>query len=197
MSATMTLDTSALDGLLGSIGDEVESAARPAAQAAAQVLYEEVQRNVSRIGSVTGNLKNSIYQAFSADNSGPGKATYHVSWRTKGGTTLDESGQRVKTSLSVAPHGHLIEFGWIQRYQTYLNKRGEFKTMVRPEMRGKKKPGRRASQAQKDAYYVLRKGGPMQHMAQPFVRPAAQKMPQAIESAKLVLVKKLKEAGLS
>jgi len=75
-------------------------AARPAAQAGAQVIYDEVRRNVARIKRKTGNLASSIYQAYSADNSQPGGAqTYHVSWNAK-----------------KAPHGHLVEFGHLQRY---------------------------------------------------------------------------------
>lgn len=109
-------------------------AARPAAQAGAQVIYEEVRRNVVRIKRKTGNLAASIYQAYSTDNSRPGGAqTYHVSWNAK-----------------KAPHGHLVEFGHLQRYEV----------IYEPETRrlwtDKSKP----------------LAAPRQVAARPFIRPA-------------------------
>jgi hypothetical protein len=44
--------------------------------------------------------------------------------------------------------------------------------MIRPENYGKPLPGRRASQAEKDAFFVLRKGGPYIHPPRPFIGPA-------------------------
>lgn len=85
---------------------EVESSqqVRAAAQAGAQVLYDEVLVRVpvatkerkTKSGRVIppGALKRSIYQAYSEDNSRDGRATYHVSWNYR-----------------KAPHGHLVEFG--------------------------------------------------------------------------------------
>jgi hypothetical protein len=64
MSFTIKVDMLGIDQMLDQLGDKAEEAARPAAQAAAQVFYDEVQRNVSRLGSKSGNLKRSIYQAF-------------------------------------------------------------------------------------------------------------------------------------
>lgn len=151
----------------------VESAARPAAQAAAQVLYDEVGRNVGKIGKKTGNLASAIYQAFSADHSGNGFATYHVSWNAK-----------------KAPHGGLVEFGHLQRYRYYQGADGKVRPMVRPGMEGKPRPGRRASQAVKDAYYVPLPT-PRQVAAKPFVRPAASKFDVAIEAAKAELYKRI------
>jgi hypothetical protein len=150
------------------------------AQAGAQFLYEEVLRNVAR-NTKSGNLAHAIYQAYSADNSGPGKATYHVSWRTGRGTFGDESG---KTTLPTAPHGHLLEFGFIQRYAVHIGDDGNWYTVVKPSMRDKPKPKRRASQAEKDAYYVMRAGGPKQIAAQPFIRPVKYKAGLAIIAAK-------------
>ena len=174
MSMTISLDTGALNDIMDELGDAIEEAARPAAQAAAQVLYDEVNRNVASIGKVSGNLDASIYQAYSADNSGPGSATYHVSWNAK-----------------KAPHGHLIEYGHIQRYASYIGKDGKWHTAVRPEMRGKPKPKRRASQAEKDAYYVLRPGGPVQVPARSFVRKVASKFPLALDAAQAELLKRI------
>ncbi len=165
----MSVDTSALDALFANLGDDVEAAVRPAAFAGADVLYNEVLSNVRRIGRKSGRLEKSIYRAFSADNSGQGRATYHVSWRTSG------AGVR-------APHGHLIEYDHIQRYAVYLGKDGQWHTAVRPSMRGKKLP-RKATQAQKDAYFVMRKSGPVQVAGKRFIRNAASKFPQALAAA--------------
>ncbi|WP_206167872.1 HK97 gp10 family phage protein [Variovorax boronicumulans] len=77
---------------------------RPAAQAGAQVYYVEVLHRVPvaatghkrKGGRVIppGQLKKSIYQAYSADHSNDRQATYHISWNAR-----------------KAPHGHLIENG--------------------------------------------------------------------------------------
>lgn len=138
------------------LAEGAEAAARPAAQAGSQVLYDIVKANVAKIGKRTGNLASSIYQVFSRDNSGKGRAQYHVSWNYK-----------------KAPHGHLVEFGHVQRYVTYIDKRGQWKTLVRPEMRGKPAPKRSAPLSVKDAHYVPLKGGPRLVGARPFIRPAA------------------------
>lgn len=109
--------------------DKLEAAAddniRPAAQAAAQVLYEEVRLRVpdskkehyfygkayrtdgtfygvggsNRVGPIApfrpGNLRDSIYQVFSKDNSAEQRATYHISW-----------------NKAKAPYGYWVEFGF-------------------------------------------------------------------------------------
>lgn len=172
-SFSMGVDLSGLDGLMRELGDRAEAAARPAAQAAAQVYYETVQRNVASIRRHSGNLASSIYQAYSQDNSQPGgKQTYHVSWNHR-----------------KAPHGFLVEFGHLQRYEYYKGNDGKIRPMVRPGMEGQRRPGRRASQAQKDAYYVPKEGGPVHVAARPFVRPALAATPQAVEAAKVVLLR--------
>ncbi len=148
---------------------------RPAAQAGAQVLYDQVVQNVAAIGTKTGNLKRSIYQVYSGQNLNPKRAKYVVSWNAR-----------------KAPHGHLIEYGHIARYQAYINKRGEWKTLIRPEMRGKPKPKRNASQAVKDSYYVLRKGGPLQVPARSFVRNAIAQFPEAQAAMKKRFYQELK-----
>ncbi|MBA3588300.1 MAG: HK97 gp10 family phage protein [Methylibium sp.] len=84
---------------------------RPAAQAGAQVLYDEVRANVAKIGKKTGNLARSIYQAYSEDNSTKGSATYHVSY-----------------NASKAPHGNLVEYGHIQTRKVYLGRDGNWYT---------------------------------------------------------------------
>lgn len=163
-----------IDGLLRAVGgmqERAEAAARPAAQAAAQVLYDAVKANVARIRKHTGNLDRSIYQAFSIDNSGPGRATYHISWNAK-----------------KAPHGHLVEYGHMQRYVYYRDEQGNIRPKIRPGMEGKPKPKQRASQAVKDAYYVPLPGGPRLVAARPFVRPALAKMGEAVDAAKVVVL---------
>lgn len=148
------VDLSALR--LDTLADGAEAAVRPAAQAGSQVFYDEVKTKVRALGRKTGNLEQSIYQVFSQDNSVAGRAEYHVSWNRR-----------------KAPHGHLVEFGHMQRYVVYIDKRGQWKTLVRPNMAGKPRPKRSASQAVKDAYYVPLKGGPRLVGARSFVRAAA------------------------
>ena len=162
----------------------VEEAVRPAAQAGAQVFYDEMRSRVERIGRVTGNLLGSLYQKY-VPESAPGKATYHMSWRKPRRTQLGVKNE--DAGLPTAPHGYLVEYGHIQRYQALIAKRGKRKgqwiTLVRPEMRGKPRPKRRASQAERDAYYVLRKGGPLQVPAQSFLRSSFDAKQQVALSA--------------
>jgi hypothetical protein len=165
----LRLDRNGLDAMLLEIADGVAESARPAAQAASQVLYDEVRRNVAAIPRKTGNLDGAIYQVFSRDNSGPGRATYHISW-----------------NASEAPHGHLVEFGHIQRYVTYVGKNGQFYTAKRPEARGKPRPSGRSSQAVKDAYW-LPLAAPKQVLGHAFVRRATVKFTQAAQAAADVL----------
>jgi hypothetical protein len=184
-TVTMKVDMGSVNAMLARIEGDIQKAVRPAAQAAAEVLYQAVLKNVDAIGNVTGNLRNSIYQAFSEDKSkeapsgGYQRATYHVSW-----------------NASKAPHAQLIEYGHIQRYAVNLSKDGHWYTVVRPQHRADKRTGkqrtpppkRNASQAEKDAYYVLRPGGPQQISAKPFLRPAYYQQGAAIEAAKAKLL---------
>lgn len=87
-------DPSAMLAAMDSVAAGIAAQTRPAAQAGAQELYNEVKRNVAKLGRKTGNLDASIYQVFSKDNSNDKKSTYHVSWNHK-----------------KAPHGHLLENG--------------------------------------------------------------------------------------
>jgi hypothetical protein len=175
-----------IDVQLGDLGmdelaDGAEAAVRPGAQAGAQVFYDRVKQNVGRLGRRTGKLSSSIYQVFSKDNSGRAVAQYHISWNRK-----------------KAPHGHLVEFGHVQRYVTYVDKRGEWKTLVRPEMRGKLRPKRHAALAVKDAYFVPLKGGPRIVGAKSFVRAAMS--PDVVRSARNAMVDRfwyaMEEKGL-
>lgn len=137
-SFTASVDTKGLEAYLDDLGEEAQKSLRPAAQAGAQVLYDRVKANVNGLGKKTGKLASSIYQVYSKTNSEDGKvATYQVSWNHR-----------------KAPHGHLVEYGYLQRYRYYQGEDGQIRPMVRPGMDGRQRPGRRASQAEKNAYYV-------------------------------------------
>ncbi|WGG48925.1 HK97 gp10 family phage protein [Rugamonas sp. DEMB1] len=167
------VDLSGLNAMLHEMGDAAEAAARPVAQAASQVLYDEVKRNAQGIRQKSGNLARSIYQVYSQANSGPGHATYHVSWNQR-----------------KAPHGGLVEFGHIQRYVSFVGSDGNWYTAIRAGMRGKPKPRRGASQAVKDAYYVTLPA-PKQVAAKPFVRSAASKFSAAADAAAAKLIEEI------
>ena len=155
----LEVDTTGIDRMFDMFVADIEAAVRPAAQAGAQVLYDEVKRNVGQLKSFTGNLQKSIYQKYSPELSVAGqKAVYNISWN--------------KTK---APHGWLVERGHMQRYRYYQNSQGQVRPMVRPGMDMTKKPGKSASQAAKDAYYVPLEGGPKHIAAMAFVRRAADK----------------------
>ena len=104
----MSVDMSDIFTKLDALDVDARGLMRPAAQAGAQVFYDEVLLRVPvatktvkrKSGKVIapGALKASIYQAYSADNSSDRTATYHISWNAR-----------------KAPHGHLIENGhWMR-----------------------------------------------------------------------------------
>lgn len=165
------IDLSDVESLFADLGDAAEDAARPAAQAAAQVFYDAAKANVAALGRVTGNLASSIYQAFSRDNSGQGRATYHVSWNAKD-----------------AQHGGLVEYGYWQRYKYRPDGMGP---MVRPSMESRPHPTRHSSREYKDAYFVPRDGGPVYVPGKAFMRRALGVAPQATEAATDVLLQAL------
>lgn len=173
MTFRVHADLSEFNEFIKDLGESVEHAIRPAAQAGAQVLYDNVKENVASIGRVTGNLSNAIYQAYDKRNSNEQQAFYQVGWNAR-----------------KAPHGHLLEYGHIQRYVTYVGKDGKWHTAVRPEMRGKKLPRGKLSQAVKDAYFVQRRA-PIHVAAQPFMRPAADQMDKAIVAVEAEFFKRI------
>lgn len=118
-SVRVDWDQSGADAALDALMEASYRAVRPAAQAGAQTLYTEALlrcpvsaeehvfygRDSVKTGVTwtfqPGNLRNSIYQAFSKDNSieapagdGYQKATYHISWNHQD-----------------APYGFMVEFG--------------------------------------------------------------------------------------
>jgi HK97 gp10 family phage protein len=111
----MSADLAAFDDVIDGVVADVDAAVRPAAQAAAQVLYDCVKLNVAGLGRKTGNLAAAIYQVYSKAQSGDGKATYHVSWNAK-----------------KAPHGRLVEFGHIQTRKVYMGSDGKWYTSKTP-----------------------------------------------------------------
>lgn len=88
--------------------NELQKATRPAAQAGAQIIYDAARLNapVSKkqhkfYGThkvygpyEPGNLRDSIYQVFSKDNSYKDVSAYHISW-----------------NADKAPYGAMVEFG--------------------------------------------------------------------------------------
>lgn len=177
-SMTVRADLGSLDVFFDRLGDDLDAAVRPASQAAAQVLYDEVKKNVQALGRKSGNLDRSIYQKFSTSNSRKGVAVYHVSWNAK-----------------KAPHGGLVENGHLQRYRYYKRSDGQIRPMVRPGMDGTPRPARRAAQAVKDAYYVTLPV-PIQVPAKAFVRRAMDKLDVAYLAAEDSLISALlKRAG--
>lgn len=153
-SFTISTDTSGLDAYLDGIADEVEEAVRPVAQAMVQVLYDRILVNVSMIGMKTGNLEDSIYQVYSKANSKDGVvATYHASW-----------------NHVTAPHGRLLEHGYIKRWESYLARNGQWYT-------------------NKDAPL---KGGPRQIPGYGFVVRAAAAMPQAVDAGRSELLRRVR-----
>jgi len=109
---TISIDLKQLRAGLEAKRRSIDAAARPAAQAGAQVIYDAARARVpvSKSGHWfmgtsykatgkkywfnAGSLRDAIYQVYSQDNSSPSKATYHVSWNQK-----------------KAPYAWMVEFG--------------------------------------------------------------------------------------
>jgi hypothetical protein len=186
------MEVTNLDQVTGMFDDRsfrVAEAVRPAAQAAAQVFYDEVRSNVDRLRRHTartkgskapGVLKDSIYQVFSKDNSGRMVSEYHVSWNHR-----------------KAPHGHLIEYGHMQPYQYYIDKQGNFHTAVKPKMLKKymeRYYGKTVPKHLRDKYFI-RLPVPIQVPAYPFIRPAFLKAQEAYDKATKIILAAVNGAG--
>lgn len=138
-SVHLDLDTSDIDAGLDGLVAAAQEAARPAAQAGAQMFYDEARircpvsaeahvfygRDSLKTGVVyefqPGNLRDQIYQAFSKDFSsefgaGYRKATYHIQWRH------DE-----------APYGFMVEFG-TSRASAHPFMRPAYEAMKKPAL---------------------------------------------------------------
>ena len=163
-----------------------------ATQAGAQVFYDEVKSRAQGLAN-TGTLARSIYQWRNKDEQRPGHAQYKISWR-KGGKTKDDAS--APSGLPIAAHGVLVEYGYLQRYASYVGSDGHWYTAVRPEMRNKPAPKRRASQAVKDAYYVPRKGGPVQWLPRSFLRSGYEAAKgRALDAARVKMTERI-NAGM-
>ncbi len=175
------IDILPLKQAFAGLTEKLEGAIRPAAQAGAQVFYDEV---LAKTPAKTGRLKSAIYQKFVAEESIDGiRAAYKISWRT---------GYRGAVLPSVT-YGHFFEYGWWQRYEMARNEAGEFiGPMRQPGTEGKKKPSRRASQAERDAYWVPKKGGPVWHLPIGMVRNSYEsKMAAAVAAIKAKLIEEV------
>ena len=106
-AVTVTFDDTEVQAWLKELGAAALDAVRPAAQAGAQVLYDEVKVRVpvstkghwfygtnKKYWFEAGSLRNAIYQVFSQDNSAGPKVTYHVAWNHR-----------------KVPYGFMVEFG--------------------------------------------------------------------------------------
>jgi len=138
---------------LQKLSDDVsEKILRSAARAGALVFYDLIHKNAP--SPKTGNLQRAIYHKFLDQESTKTKKSY-----------------RVGVNHIKAPHWYWLEYGHISAYAVKKDsKTGEFVTLVRPEKMGTTPPGRRASKEAKDAYYVLRKNGPVFIPGTAFVR---------------------------
>lgn len=150
-----------INQMLSALEGRVEDALRPTAQAGAQVFYEALLSEYDRlVKNKTFNLRNAIYQAYRDQDSSKNVKFYGVSWAGSS-----------KKSQKASQHGHLIEFGHWQPYALVKNKRGEWVTAVQ---KGAKRPSakdaRHWTQAQRDAYFVRRPGGPLWVAPRPFMR---------------------------
>lgn len=108
----ITVDLAKFDAAMRRVTEQSSAAARPAAQAGAQVFYEQVKLNVpvsknghwfhgtsfkingTKYWYEPGSLKAAIYQVYSKDSSAPGNARYHIAWNHK-----------------KVPYGFMVEFG--------------------------------------------------------------------------------------
>lgn len=118
--------------------ENFRKANRPAAQAGAQIIYDRARAIAQDIRSERphmfygthgvygpyspGNLLNSIYQAFSEDNSHADMATYHISW-----------------NKDKAPYGFMVELGTsTSKAQSFIGRAvAETRTQVREAMKAR------------------------------------------------------------
>ncbi len=108
MSARIKVDIAGFKQQLNAVADKMNQATRPAAQSGAQIIYERAKAlapvsDAAHMFNIEGrvygpyapgNLRDSIYQVFSKDNSFSDMSTYHISW-----------------NADKAPYGYAYEFG--------------------------------------------------------------------------------------
>lgn len=108
MSMKIKMNVAKFKEELRATAAELGRATRPAAQAGAQIIYDRAkvlapESSAPHIFNIEGrkygpfppgNLRDSIYQAFSRDNSYSDVSTYHISW-----------------NADKAPYGGMVEHG--------------------------------------------------------------------------------------
>lgn len=108
MSMKIKMNVEAFKAQLRATVEELNKATRPAAQAGAQIIYDRAKSlapvslkphmfhgQYKVYGPYSpGTLRDSIYQAFSKDNSFRDVSTYHISWNAE-----------------KAPYGGMVEVG--------------------------------------------------------------------------------------
>lgn len=114
---TVKFDPSRINTRLAAVAREVRQTVREAAQAGAQVYYDELHARVPvsqhahiftsrrrKDGSVgqkylyyPGDLKRAIYQKYADDHSSETRAVYRLSWR--------------KSGPNGVPYGYMVEYG--------------------------------------------------------------------------------------
>ena len=182
MIKVKTTLTDSFSKQLQSLGKGINNhVVRSTARAGALVYYNILMQNVP-IGP-TSNLKNSLYHAFADDVATKSYQEYQVGFRGNYGKSNDSNKE---VTFGSSKHLHLVEFGYLQRYQMKVKKDGTWVTLVRPEKIGTSKPDpKSASQAEMDAYYIPHKSGNIQVKGKGFVRrsfdQAKNQAPKAME----------------
>lgn len=190
-------DTGPLLAKFDGLEDAMRSAIRKAAFAGSDVFYKEVRHRALSIGG-SKRLQAAIYQKFVVDSKGGvlgESATYHISWR-KGHSQNNKEGQAGEGALPSTTIGFWIEFGRWQRYMVRTDKNGEWYTVKRPGATGKP-PGRKASQAQKDAYWMPRKDGPVYWLPKSFLRSGYEAAKEKAREAAQARMKELIREALA
>lgn len=183
-----------IDGMEVAINKSI----RPAAFAGSKVFYDEVRMRALTIGGST-RLQAAVYQKFvitDAKDAIGESATYHISWRKQRAKTNIKAAANPDAGLPYSTIGFWIEFGWWQRYMAKTNEDGDWYTVAKPFKKKADKPGRYASQKQKDAYWMPRTGGPVFHPAKSFLRSSYEaRKNDAAQAAQARMKQLLKEAG--
>jgi len=189
-------DTAPLMAKISGLEEKIKEAVRPAAFAGSDLLYKEVKQRALTVGG-SKRVAAAIYQKFvvtSASGALGDSATYHISWR-KGDSKNNKKGHAGEGALPTTTIGFWIEFGRWQRYMVRTDKDGNWYTVKRPESVGKPAPGRDASQAQKDAYWMPRKDGPVYWLPKSFLRSSYEaKKAEAAQAAKARMAELIREA---
>lgn len=145
---TIKFDGGGPGAMLAGMAGRIESAIRPAAQAGAQVLYEEAKARVpvfdeahifagtqfAKTGKTytfqPGSLKRAIYQVYSKDGSNKERAVYHIAWNHD------------NKSPNSVPYGFMVEFGYLMTRKRYIGRDGKWYTSTERLPQPKRVPAR-------------------------------------------------------